>query len=221
MFCRVVLDRIICKIFLPSFPVDVELFLLMPLVNPRKAHIHSFQPALKDSVSEDTNGTFVVKLKRGGTLQMAHLLEDGKCRDSIFGIDKSGSCFRFLDGGHDGVDDFAVEKNWCIVPRRWVIRADRQLWFLGEIVIATVAGACFRFVEIRGMGVKPEVHTRGFVFYASVGMSGSVIKKQVYAKTDVFPRASGYGRGNGADGSLHGVVDGTGVVVEDAGIFLT
>jgi hypothetical protein len=70
MFCGVVLGRIICKIFLSSFPVDVELFLSMPVTNPIKTHIHSFQPALDDSVSEDTDGTFVVELKRCGTLRI-------------------------------------------------------------------------------------------------------------------------------------------------------
>jgi hypothetical protein len=101
-----------------------------------------------------------------------------------------------------------------------IIRADWQLCFPGEIVIATIAGACFGFIEIRSISVKPEVHFRGFVLDASIGMSGGVIKKLVNAKADVFPRASGDGRGNGADGGLHGVVDSMGIVVEDANKFL-
>jgi hypothetical protein len=116
--------RIIWKIFLPTFPVYVELLLSLPVANPIKAHIHSFQPALNDSVSEDTEGTFVGELKQCGTLWMAHLLEGGTYRDSVFGIDESRSSFRFLDGGHDGVDDFAVDENCCIERWRWVVRAD-------------------------------------------------------------------------------------------------
>jgi hypothetical protein len=152
---------------------------------------------------------------------MTHLLESGTYRDSIFGIDESGSGFGFLDGGHDGVDDFAVDENGCIVRWRWVVRADGQLWLLGEIVIATVTRAGFGFVEIGGISVKPEVHFRGFVLDACIGMSSGIIKKLVDAETDIFPGASGDGRGDGADSGLHGVVNGTGIVVEDAGEFLT
>jgi hypothetical protein len=85
-----------------------------------------------------------------------------------------------------------------------VIRADGQLLLLGEIVIATVARACFGFVEIRSVSVKPEVH---FILDASFGMSDGVIKKVANAKADIFPSASGDGRGNGADNGLHGVVN--------------
>ena len=119
-----------------------------------------------------------------------------------------------------GVNDFAVDENRCIERRRWVVRADWQLWFLGDIEVAAIAGACFGLVEIRGTGVKPEVHFRGFVLDASVGMSGDVIKKLVDAKDDVFPRAGGDGGCDRADGSLHGVVDGACIIVEDAGKFL-
>jgi hypothetical protein len=152
MFCGVVLGRIICKIFLSSFPVDMELFLSMPVTNPIKTHIHSFRPALDDSVSEDTDGTFVVVLKRCGTLRMTHLLESSAYRDSIFGIDESRSDFGFLDGGHDGVDDFAVDKNGCIVRWRWVVRGDGQLWLLGEIVIEAVD-------EVIGVGLTNNFDT--------------------------------------------------------------
>ncbi len=126
-----------------------------------------------------------------------------------------------MDGGHDGVDDFAVDENGCIVRWRWVVRADGQLWLLGEIVIATVAGAGFGFVEIGGISVKPEMHFGGFVLDASIGVSGSIIEKLVDAEFDVFPRTGGDGRSNGADRGLHGVVDGASVVIEDAGKFLT
>jgi hypothetical protein len=40
------------------------------------------------------------------------------------------------------------------------------------------------------------------------------------AETDVFPRAGGDGRDDGAYGGLHGVVNGTGIVDEDASKFL-
>ena len=142
---------------------------------------------------------------------MAHFLEDGADRDSVFGIDEAGPGFGFLDRGHDGVNDFAVDKNWCIVRWGWVIRADGQFWF------PAIAGACFGFVEVRCIGVHPEVHLGGFVLDASIRMSGGIIKKLVDAEDDVFPRAGGDGRGDGADGGLHGVINGVGIVDEDAG----
>ncbi len=141
---RVVLGRIICKIFLSALPVDVELFLSMPVANPIKSHIHCFGSALYNSVSEDSDGTFVVELERRRALWMAHLLEGGTDWDSVFGVDESRSCFRFLDGGHDGVNNFAIHENRCIVRRRGVIGADWQLRrFCGEILVSPVAGACF------------------------------------------------------------------------------
>ena len=69
--------------------------------------------------------------------------------------------------------------------------------------------------------MDPEVHFRGFVLDASVGMSGGIIEELVDAEDDVFPRAGGDGGSNGADGGLHGVVNGASIVVEDAGEFLT
>ncbi len=86
MLGRVVLGRIICKIFLSALPVDVELFLLMPVANPIKSHIHCFGSALAHCVSEDTNGTFVVELDRRRALWMAHLLKGGTDWDSVFGV---------------------------------------------------------------------------------------------------------------------------------------
>ena len=68
--------------------------------------------------------------------------------------------------------------------------------------------------------MDPELHFRGFVLDACAGMDGGVIKKLVDTETDVFPRAGRDGRGNGAYGGLHGVVNGSGIVDEDASKFL-
>ncbi len=65
-----------------------------------------------------------------------------------------------------------------------------------------------------------ELHFGGFILDACVGMGGGVIKKLIDAETDVFPRAGGDGRDNGAYGGLHGVVNSTGIVDEDASKFL-
>ncbi len=98
VFRRVVLGRIICKIFLPTFPVNVELFLSLSIANPIKAHIHSFRSALNDSVSQDADGAFVVELEWRRALWIAHLFEGGTYGDGVFGVDETRSSFGFLDG---------------------------------------------------------------------------------------------------------------------------
>ncbi len=99
VFRRVMLGRIVCKIFLPTFPVNVELFLSLSIANPIKAHIHSFRSALNDSVSQDADGAFVVELERRRALWMAHLVEGGGTYgDGVFCVDETGSSFGFLDG---------------------------------------------------------------------------------------------------------------------------
>ena len=42
MFRRVMFGRIVRKIFLPTFPVHVELMLAVSIPNPIKTHIHCF-----------------------------------------------------------------------------------------------------------------------------------------------------------------------------------
>ena len=64
------------------------------------------------------------------------------------------------------------------------------------------------------------MHVGGIVSDASVGISGGVIEKLVDSEDDVLPRAGGDGGCDRADGSLHGVVDGACIIVEDAGKFL-
>ena len=59
---RVMFGGAVCKIFLCTFPVNVKLLLAVLIANPIKMHVHSFGPALNDSVGEDTDGAFVVKL---------------------------------------------------------------------------------------------------------------------------------------------------------------
>jgi len=143
MFSGVMFGRIICKIFLPTFPVDMKLFLSLAVTNPIETHIHGFGSALNDSVGEDTNSAFVVKLERSGTLWVAHFLEGGADGNGVFGVDETGSSFGFLDGGHDGVDDFAVDEDRCVERWRWVIRVDWQFRLLGQIEIAAIAGSRF------------------------------------------------------------------------------
>ena len=124
MFCRVVFCGVICKIVLCTFPVDVELILLLSIPNPVEAHIHRLGSALNYCVGEYANSTFIVELEWSWALGVAHFGEGGSHGNSVFGVDKAGSCFRFLYGGHDNIDDFAVDKNRGVEWRRRVVRLD-------------------------------------------------------------------------------------------------
>ena len=143
VFRRVVFCGVISKIVLGTFPVDVELFLSLSVAEPVEAHIHSFGSALYYVVGEDANGTFVIELEWSGTLGMAHFGEGCAHGNGIFGVDEAGAGFRFLDGGHDGVDDLGVDQD------RGVEGQSRVFWFywkfgsFREEKEAAVARACF------------------------------------------------------------------------------
>ena len=78
--------------------MDVELFLPLLVLYPVKTHIHSFGSALNNSVSEDADSAFVVKLEWSGALGMAHFGECCSHGDGIFGVDEAGAGFGFLYG---------------------------------------------------------------------------------------------------------------------------
>ena len=104
--------------------MDVELVLPLAIPNPVEAHIHCLGSALDYCVGEYANGTFVVELEWCGALGVAHFSEGGSHGNSVFCVYKSGACFRFLYGGHDSIDDFAVDKNWGVEWRRRVVWVD-------------------------------------------------------------------------------------------------
>ena len=64
------------------------------------------------------------------------------------------------------------------------------------------------------------MHLAGGVAKPGVKMRGGVVEKVANPKGDVFPVAGGDGRCNGADGSLHCIVDCARIVVENARKFL-
>ena len=68
--------------------------------------------------------------------------------------------------------------------------------------------------------MEPKVHLGGFVLNAGIWMGGSIIEKLVDTEGEIGPGACGNGGGDGADCGLHGIVDGTSIVIEDASEFL-
>ena len=65
------------------------------------------------------------------------------------------------------------------------------------------------------------MHLAGGVADFSVRVSGGVVQKMIDTEGDVVPVAGGNRGGNGADGGLHCIVNGSGIVVENAHEFLT
>ena len=78
-------------------------------------------------------------------------MEGGAYRDDIFGIDETGAGFRFLNGGHDGVNHFGIYKYGSIEWWRWIGGFDRKFWFVGEKKETAIAGARFGFIQIGGI----------------------------------------------------------------------
>ena len=72
---RVVLGVIVGKIGRPRPPVDEELSLASPVLDPIKAHVHGFGSFLLDGIVGKTFGGGVVDLHGGWRLWMAHFLQ--------------------------------------------------------------------------------------------------------------------------------------------------
>ena len=106
VLCGVVFGRVVSKIVLCTFPVDVELFLLLSVSHPVETHIHGFGSALYYGVGEDTDSAFVVKLEWSGALGMTHFGECCSHGGGIFGVNEARACFGFLYGRHHSIDDF-------------------------------------------------------------------------------------------------------------------
>ena len=93
IFCRVVFGSAVGKILLCTFPADMELILSLAVAQPAETHVHGFGSTLDDGVSEDTDSAFVIELKWGWALWMAHFLQGRSDGHSVFGIDETGTSF--------------------------------------------------------------------------------------------------------------------------------
>ena len=74
MFCRVIIGRVISKIVISFFPVDVKLILLMSITNAIKSPVSGFVSTLDDGFGDDASDTFVVELNWSWSLFVAHLM---------------------------------------------------------------------------------------------------------------------------------------------------
>ena len=74
MFCRVIIGRVISKIVISFFPVDVKLVLSLSITNAIKLPVRGFVSTLDDGFCDDANSTFVVELNWSWSLFVAHLM---------------------------------------------------------------------------------------------------------------------------------------------------
>ena len=125
MFCGIV-----GEVALGGFPVNMKLSLTLSVADPIEAHVHGFGSALDNSVGDDADCTFVVELYRRRALVVSHFLQCGSHGNCVLGVDETRTSFGFLDGGHDGVNNFAVDEDRRIEGRRWVFRFDREFGFI-------------------------------------------------------------------------------------------
>ncbi len=102
---RVMLGVIIGKVVRPRPPVDQELSLACPVLDPIKTHVDCFGSFLFDGVIGETFGSGVVDLHRRWRLRMSHLLERGPNGDGFLSIEVGGGNFGFGSGSHDAADD--------------------------------------------------------------------------------------------------------------------
>ena len=113
---RVVLGVVISKIGHPRLPVDKELPLVGPVLDPIKLHVDGLGSFLFDGVVCKTLSSGVVDLHGGGRLWMAHFLKRCADGDGLLPIGVGGGTFRFCSGSHDGFDDLREGVDgalWC------------------------------------------------------------------------------------------------------------
>ena len=96
---------IIGKVVRPWPPIDQELSVAGPVLDPIKTHVDCLGSFLFDRVIGETFGSRVVDLHWRWRLRVAHLLERGSNGDGFLSVEVRGGNFGFGSGAHDVADD--------------------------------------------------------------------------------------------------------------------
>ena len=120
-----------------------EMFFVVTDHKSNKKHVHSFGSVLYNCVSDDAVGDNVVKFNWCWTLDVVHLMQGIKKGNSIFDVDETLASFRFLNRGHDSVNYFSVDKNWCIDFWWRIIWFDWEFAFVRKLEETTAAREIF------------------------------------------------------------------------------
>ena len=219
---RVMCSEVVSQIVSVTAPVDRELVVGDAVFDPVEAHVNGFGRTLFDSVVGDAGGAGIVSLDGSGWLGMAHLGEGGAEPGTIFGIIEEGAKFSFGGGGHNSLDDGAVDVDGAVERWRSRVGIGWSSWIFGkgaEEEDATGTGTCFAFREVRGVTVDVEHHPAGGVADRGIWMGGTVVEELSDGLSSGFS-AFRLGRRKSAKGNKHGGVNGTSVVEEGANDFL-
>jgi hypothetical protein len=98
---RVVLGVVITVVVSPRAPVDKELALAGPVLDPIESHVDGFGAFLFDGVIGKSLGSRVINLHGGGWLRMTHFLESGVNGNGFLAIDVCSANCSFGGGTHD------------------------------------------------------------------------------------------------------------------------
>ena len=196
--------------------------MLCAVFDPVETHVDGFGAALFDGVIGDASGASVVGLDWSGRLRVAHFEQCGAEHGGVFGIVEECAKFGFGGGGHDGVDDGAVDVDGAVDG--W--RDGVGIWSGGcvggegaEEEIAAGTGAGLGFGEVGCVAVDVEDHVAGMVADGGVRMSGAVVEQLGDGARGGFGTV-GLGAGEGAEGDEQSGVDGASVVEKSTDDFL-
>ena len=219
---RVMFSEVVSQIVSAAAPVDKELVFGDAVFDPVEAHVNGFGTTLFDSVVGDAGSAGIVSLDGSGWLGMAHLGEGGAEPGTIFGIIEEGAKFSFGGGGHNSLDDGAVDVNGAV--ERWRSRVgigwgSRIFGEGAEEEDATGTGTGFGLREVRGVTVDMENHPAGGVADRGIWMGGTVVEELSDGLSSGFSTFR-LGRRKGSKGNKHCGVNGARIVEDGANDFL-
>ena len=96
----VMLGKLVTKIGAARAPVNEELATMGAILNSIKLHVNGFGSFLFDGVIGKTCGSGVVYMERGRRLGVSELEKGGANGNGFLAVEKSGSNFGFVGGGH-------------------------------------------------------------------------------------------------------------------------
>jgi hypothetical protein len=219
---QVMFSEVVSQIVSAAAPVDKELAFRDVVFDPVEAHVNGFGATLFDNVDGYAGGPGIVGLNGSGWRGMAHLGEGGVEPGTIFGIVEEGTKFSFDGGGHNRLDDGAVDVNGAVERRRSQVGIWWGSWIFGkgaEEEGATGTGTGFGFREVRVVTVDMENHSAGKVADRGILMGGTVVEELSNGLSSSFS-AFRLGRTKSSKDNKHGGVNGTSIVEDGANDFL-
>ena len=151
-------------------PIDVELALADPILDPIESHVDSFGADLFASLVGDGDSSGVVDLDWSSWLRVAHFCEHDADWDSLFAIVEKGTNFSLCCGGHDIADDFGYAKEGTVAFVIAFVAGAKE-------VVAANTTAGFGLGQVGGITVDSQGHVAGNVGNIGIGVGGTVVEE--------------------------------------------